>query len=846
MFKTTIKSLLARRFRLVTTAFAVLLGVAFMAGTLTLTDTVSKTFDSLFANVYAGTDAYVRSASTTGPADMQLRGTLPATTINTVSGADGVAAASGVVQGYAQLLSKTHSTVGSKSAPTRGLNWITNSRLNPFRIAQGHAPEAHDEIVIDRASATLAGYHPGDWAPVLTQAGPQRLRIVGIATFAGADSPAGSRAVLFTLDDAEHLVGQPGRLDAVAVTAKPGVTQVQLAQHLRHVLPGGYQVLTGSQITAQSQHQARQMVAGFREFLLAFALVSLFVGSFVIYNTFSILVAQRNREHALLRAIGASRRQVLASVVMESLAVGLIAVVAGIAGGLGMAALLKGLLAHSLVRVPTGDVVLSSSTIVACTVAGLGISVAAAVLPARKAARVAPVAALHQVDDDTPTASRRRAVSGLAVTLAGGALMTTGLFGHAHSALRDVGVGGLAVFVGVAILAPLVARPAARLLGFPAAAMGGIPGRLGRGNAMRQPKRTAATAASLMVGVALVGFLTVFAASAKGSFNASVHNSVKASFVITAGAADQGGGFQPQLTADVARVPGVKAVAGYRTTTVGIGTASETAAGVDPAVYPQAVDLGVTHGSLAGLGDDGVAVVDTLAARHHWKLGQTIPVRFAATGSRPLTLAAIYTQKIQAAPVVLGLAVYQANVASQLDTTIYVATNSAVSDATMRAALESATAAYPTASVETRNQYVSDQLGAINTLLSLVYVLLAFAVVVALLGISNTLALSLHERTRELGLLRAVGMTRRQLRAAVRHEAAVVASFGTVLGLGIGIGFGYTLVKAAHNIGIAHFTVPLTQFVLIAVVAALAGVTAAALPARRAGRLDVLGAIAEP
>jgi putative ABC transport system permease protein len=288
----------------------------------------------------------------------------------------------------------------------------------------------------------------------------------------------------------------------------------------------------------------------------------------------------------------------------------------------------------------------------------------------------------------------------------------------------------------------------------------------------------------------------------------------------------------------------VKVAAGYETTTVEIGTATKTAAGVDPDAYPEVVDLHVTKGSLAALGDHGVAVVDTLATSHRWHLGDTVPVRFAATGTRQLTLVAVYTQKIQAAPVVVGSPVYRANVASQLDNTIYVGTDPGASDAAVRAALETATASYPTAKVETHAEYVKDQLGPVNTLLSLADVLLAFGMLVALLGIANTLALSLHERAHELGLLRAVGMTRRQLRSAVRYEAAIVAAFGTVLGLGLGTGFGYVLVTAAHNSGIGHFTVPTGQLAAVAAVASLAGVAAAGRPARRAGRLDVLDAIA--
>jgi putative ABC transport system permease protein len=845
MFRTTIKILLARRFRLVTTAFAVVLGVAFMAGTLTLTDTVSRSFDHLYSNVYAGTDAYVRSASAIGRDGMQLRGTVPASTLGTLSRVRGVATAAGLTEGYAQLLNNANKVFGkTHSAPSLGFSWIASPRLNPFQLAQGRPPVASDDIVIDRASAKAAGYSVGDRATVLTQAGPQRMHISGIATFGTADSPAGASAVLFVPATAQRLIGEPDRFDAIVVLARPGTTQAVLVSQIRRALPTSDEVLSGAAITSEAQHSVNQGLATFRTFLLAFALIALFVGSFVIYNTFSILVAQRTKEHALLRAVGASRRQVLAAVVGESVAVGVVAVVAGLAAGVGIAIGLKALLAQFGIVVPSGRLVVGTSTIVVSALTGLGITVAAAVLPARRAARVAPVAAMRDATVEGPSGRGRRAVIGLALSAVGGGLIAAGLFGNSQHALVRVAEGAAALFVGITTLAPLFAEPVAAILGAPLTVLLGAAGRLGRGNAMRNPRRTAATAASLMIGVSIVGLLSVFATSAKRSYSASVASSIKGSFVISEGAMDQGG-IAPELAQSVAQVPGVRVAAEYRTSNIEIGTSWKTVAGVDPVSYPKVVDLHVARGSLGALCDHGVAVVDTLAASNHWTLGETVPVRFAETGARQLTLVAVYTQKVQAAPVVLGLSLYQANVATRLDNAIYVGTDPHVSDATIRAGLDAATASYPTAKVESHAQYVKDQLGPINSILGLADVMLAFAMLVALLGIANTLALSLHERTRELGLLRAVGMTRRQLRSAVRAEAAIIASFGTFLGLTIGVGIGYALVKASHNTGIGHFTVPADQLGVIAVVAGLAGVIAAGRPARRAARLDVLGAIAD-
>ena len=463
MFRTTLKDLSARKLRLLTTSIAVLLGVAFMAGTLVLTDTIGQTFDDLFADVNSGTDAYVRGEAAFEADELGgQRARLDESLADTIGGVDGVAVAAPSIQAYAQIVDKDGEPMGDPEmgAPTYGANWLADDDLNPFDLAAGRAPEAADEVVIDQGSAKAAGYQVGDDASVLTQAGEQAVTIVGIATFGGTDSPGGASFALFTLDAAETYLTAPGKVDAIKVVAADGVSDEQVVERIAQVVPDQVEVLTGAEITAEDQSDIKEGLGFFNTFLLTFALIALFVGSFIIYNSFSILVAQRGRDMALLRAIGASRRQVLGSVLLEAVVVGLIASVVGLAAGVGVASGLKVMLTTMGIDIPAGGIVLTSSTVVISLIAGLGVSIASALLPARRASRVAPVAAMRDVAVDSSGSSRRRAVIGTVVTALGGAAIAQGLFAGGDAALMAVGLGVALVFLGVAVLGPILARPA--------------------------------------------------------------------------------------------------------------------------------------------------------------------------------------------------------------------------------------------------------------------------------------------------------------------------------------------------------------------------------------------------
>jgi len=844
MFRTTIKDLAARKLRLLTTSLAVLLGVAFMSGTLVLTDTIGQTFDGLFADANAGTDAYVRSQTAIDDPEVgSERPRLDAAVVDDVAAVEGVAAAEPVIEAYAQIVDRAGEPIGDPAtgAPTYGGIWAADDRLNPFDLASGRPPGAADEVVIDRGSAEDAGYRVGDPAEILTASGRHAVTVVGIATFAGADSPGGASYALLTPAAAQELLTEPGRIDAVRAVAAEGVADDELVRRIAAAVPDGTEVLTGAEITAEDQGEVEASLGFFNTFMVTFALIALFVGSFIIYNSFSILVAQRTRHMALLRAIGASRRQVLASVLLEAVVVGLVASAVGLLAGLGVASLLQSLLGALGFDVPATGTVVTSGTVIVSVLAGLGVSVVSALLPARRASRVAPIAALRDVALDGSGSSRGRALAGAALVALGALAMASGLAGDAGVAV--VGLGAGIVFVGVAVLGPILARPLSRILGAPVARLRGMPGDLARLNAMRNPKRTSATAAALMVGVALVGAITILASSTKASIDSALDEAFTGDLVVDSGSFGTGG-LPPELAADIAARPEVEAAAGVRTTAAEVDGTSTTLIGIDPASAEAVFDLGVVDGGLDDLGATGLAVHEDVAEANGWRVGDTVPVTFAETGAQTFTVAATYSDRDLLGDHVIGHDAFEANVADQLDLRIFVQLDPSADVAAATAAVERVAAAHPVAEVEDATAYKESQAAQVDQMLTLIYALLGLAVVIALLGIANTLALSIFERTRELGLLRAVGMTRRQLRSTVRWEAVVIALMGTTLGLVVGTTFGWAIVQALASEGLRTFTIPVAQMAVVVLIGALAGVAAAILPARRASRLDVLGAIA--
>jgi putative ABC transport system permease protein len=849
MIRTALRGLLAHKIRLLASALAVTIGVSFMAGTLVLSDTIQRTFDGLFASVYHGTDAVVRSSSTIDPGNGgdPERAEVPDSLVETVRATPEVAAAAGMTQGYAQLIGHDGKAVGdpNQGAPTIGLTWDDNPALNPFHVAEGRAPRRGGEVVIDRQSATQQHFAVGQDIDILTNAGRVTERIVGIAKFGQQDSLLGASVALFDPATAARLMGHPGQVSAIRIEAKPGVSQQQVVDAVARRLPPHTQAITGAAATKESQDQIQQGISFFTVFLLVFAVIALFVGSFIIYNTFSIVVAQRTRELALLRAVGASRRQVLGAVLGEATVVGLLSAAFGLGLGVLFALGLKSLLSALGFGIPATGIVIQPRAVIVALVAGLGVTLAVAAAPARRASRVAPIAALAATGVDRSGRSTIRVAVGFAVLGLGVASLFGGLFGHISNGIALVGLGAALTFLGVSVLGPIIAAPLSRLIGWPVVATRGVVGRLARENAMRNPRRTASTAAALMIGVGLMAFFSIFAASAKASVSHTIDTQFHGDFFVDSGQrSTNGSGFSQAQVAQMHDVPGIVATLAVQ---LGVGDLDGKGIqlpGMDVATLPRLGEIGVRQGQLADLGAQQLAVSEKYAKANHLHLGSIVPLRVPDRQvATPLEVAVIYRDADLVGDAFLSTAGFDAHFSQHPVKQVYLLATRQ-NHSRIQARLNQIVDSYPTAKVENVAQFKADQTGGITSLLGLIDVLLLLAVVIALLGIVNTLALSILERTQELGLMRAVGMSRRQTRSIIRWESVITSLVGTGLGLVIGLFFGWSVVHALSSQGINQFAVPVGQTVLVVVVAALAGVAAAVLPARRAARLDVLAAVA--
>ena len=846
MVRIITRGLLAHRRRLAATALAIILGVSLIAGTLVLTDTISQTFGGLYGTVYKGTAAVVRAkAAFTG-----IQGTgaqrplVDASLVGSLRTVKGVAADEGTIFGYTRLIGKNGHALGNPAtgAPALGGNWDQVAALNPFHLVAGHAPQAPGQVAIDAKSARDGHLAVGDTATVLANGPPQRVRVVGIVGFGTADSPGGASVVLFTTPVAQRLVAAPGKFNSISFVAQPGVSQIQLARNLQTALPAGLQAVTGQQAAREDRSTIMNALGFFNTLLIVFALAALLVGAFMIFNTFSITVAQRTRENGLLRAVGASRRQVLSAVLLEAVVVGLLASAVGLALGVAVAGALKALLGALGLGIPAGGIVFAVRTVIVGLLVGTGVTVVAALSPARKAGKVAPIAAMQDgVATSSGYGSKQRVFAGAGILAAGVAALFTGLFAHVHSPVLLVGAGAGLVFFGVAILGRTVALPLSRVLGAPLPAVRGVAGTIARENAMRNPKRTAATASALMICVGLVSFITIFASSTQAAINTVVNRSFTGDFVIDSGAG-MGGGFDPSLARRVNQLPQVALATGVRVGMAKIEGSVQQVVGVDPKTAFGIFDVQPLQGNQDNLGRDAIAVYKTQATDHHLKIGDYIPVQFA-TGIRLMRVALIYGSNEPAGNYFLGISAYQANFTNQYDYQVFVKKAPGVSSAAALAAVKTVTSHYPGATVLNEAQYKAQTAQPINQILGLIYVLLALAVVIALLGIGNTLALSIFERIQEIGLLRAVGMTRRQLRSTIHLESVVIALQGTVLGLLIGVSFGWAITHALNLLSTSAVSIPYRTMVAIVILAALGGILAAVRPARRAAKLNILRAI---
>ena len=848
MWRITLKGVVAHRLRYALTALAVLLGVAFIAGTFVLTDTMNNAFNGLYTQIYQGTAAVVRATQPFTPptnftSQRQLIDSSLATTVQKVPGVQAVALD---IEGYAQLVGKNGKTIGTvgNGAPTLGFAWTDVTALNPFRLLPGgQPPRGRGQVVIDKHSADVGGFTVGDKVRVLTQQGSRMYTITGIVTFGSADNLLGATITGFDPVTAARVLAQPGKTNAIDVEAPPGVSADTLVARIQAAIhTPGIEVVSGASVTAEGEQTVHQDLSYVGDFLLAFGFIALFVGVFVIFNTFTMVVAQRQRELALLRAVGASRGQVLATVLGESAIIGLIASAVGVIAGIGLAVALRAGLAGLGISLPGNGLVVSPRTVLFGLVAGTLVTLAAAIVPAWRAGTIPPVAALQDAAAEPRQPSLQRSARRLIVGALGVVVLGIGLFGHTGYSVPLVGIGAAAVFIGVAVLSPFAARPVCRLLGAPLAYS--TSGTLGERSAMRNPSRTSATAAALMVGVALVSMTTIMASSVKASADSTITSALRADFVVATGTQAGGsGGLSPNLEWSLAALPQVSEVAGIRSGVVKVSGKVTPVVAADPAKAAQLVDMGVTQGDLATMTPAGIGVSTQVASSQHLHLGSTVAVTYPTTGTKDYTVQVIYSVRDVAGDYLLPLAAAQANFPSSLDIAIMVKLAPGVTVNAARPAINRVLAAYPNATLQDQDQYKASQTQQYNTLLNLTYALLALAVLIALIGIANTLALSIYERTRELGLLRAVGATRAQLRSMVRAEALVISAFGALEGLVLGAFFGWAIVDSMRSSGVTQLAFPVPQLLIVAVIAALAGLLAAIAPSRRAAKLNILQAV---
>jgi putative ABC transport system permease protein len=843
MLRTILKTLWSRKRRLAGTSIAIILGVAFLAATMILGSTTKAGFRDTFTAANDGTDVVVRNETRIGSEESRMRGLIDETTVADVAGVDGVASAVAEVRGTAQLIGADGDPVGGNGPPTIAANWVADPELSWLTLTAGRAPEAGGEVVLDQASAERADLSVGDETTVLTPE-PVSVTVVGLATYGETEQVGGVTYIAFDTDTAQELLtGSTDSVTGVLVRGADDVSAEELESRIAGTLPDGIEAITGAELTAEQQRDVESDFLGFfQTLLLAFAGIAIVVAAFSIHNTFSILVAQRTRESALMRAVGASRRQVVLTIAAEALAIGVLATAIGFAAGVGIASVLQSVMESGL-ELPDADLAINASAIIASAVIGIGTTLVASVGPAIKASRVPPLAALRDVAVDRSGASVLRAVIGVLVAGAGAAAVITAT-STPEAALARAGLGSLGLLVGAVVLGPVVARPAAAVIGAGPAALRGVTGRLARRNAMRNPRRTATSASALMVGTAVVGLFTTFGASIKASIDETVDEDFAGDLIVLP-EGFSGSLLSPELAPAIAELPSVESAVGTAYGPAVIDGDTVEVAATDVSGLSAVFDVDVTSGSLDGFADTDVAISEEFADDLGLDVGSTVPMTWVDGATTDHTVSAVYHNRMTFGDVIVSGDTLAAHVAQDNVTVVLVDVAEGVDVDSAKAEVGAVTAGFAADDPMDRDEY-TDTVGAeVDTMLYFVYGMLGVAVIIALMGIANTLSLSIHERRRELGLSRAVGQSRSQLRSTVRWESVIIAVFGTIGGISLGGFLGWGIVRALKaQEGFGVFALPVVPLAVILGLAAAAGVVAALRPARRAARTDILTAIA--
>jgi putative ABC transport system permease protein len=805
--------------------------------------TLNRTFDNLFSDVFRNVDSYVRSTQVI-EADFgaEERQRIPAELIATIEAVPGVGDVQGDIQAFARIIGKDGQPLGSDGAgpPTFG-SVGEEFKGALWTISEGKFPSNSTEVALDEASAKAGNYVVGDTVKVVAQAGSREFTLVGIAGYGDVRSPGGATFALFDLATAQEFLAKPGFVDAILISGDGSASDEELAKAINAVIPSSYktETLTGAEITKETQDQIGSALSFFSILLSTFSYIALGVGSFVIYNVFSISAAQRQRENALLRAIGASKKQVTRALMIESVVVGLFGSTIGLFAGIGLSKALSALLKAASIDLPSGDLVVPSSAIVNTIVVGLIVTVASAWLPARRAGRVPPLAAMRETAIEVVALTRRRTIFGLALIALGAASIIAVTNGASNTWL---GLGILFVFSGTITLGPVIARPVALLLGKPAEKFRGVTGTMARQNSARNPKRTSRTASPVLIGVALVTAVAALAASISSQIDGVFTQQFKGDYAINTNARGFGG-LSPSLADDINTLPEVERATGIGLLTVKIDGKGQYLTTINPATVEGVFDIGLTSGTYADLTPETIFVSQQYAENNDAKLGDTIAVTLADAQVKSLSIAGIYEFDELAGKYTVSRDLTKDTTVITFDLGVYIKIKDGVSQESARTALQAAVDKYGQGTLLSKREYIDSQSGQINQLLGLIYGLLFLSVIIAVVGIIITLLLSVFERQREIGLLRAVGMTKSQVRTTVRWESVITSLLGAVVGIVLGVGLGWVIVYALRDQGLSAFSVPVGTTVSILIMAFVIGVLAAVYPAWRATRVNLLAAI---
>jgi putative ABC transport system permease protein len=839
MFRTALRNVFAHKARLLMTVLAVMLGVAFVSGTLVFTNTISDAYQKSSAKGFDQVDVAVRAEGREDSGDtLAKQPELTDALLKKAAGVDGARSATGVVSGFTALADKDGDLIGNGFQSQGGNYWGTDDPRYP--LTEGHAPRGANEILVDSETARRAGYHVGDTVRMSVDGPVLTPRITGIFTTDDGNVAAGGSLTLFDTATAQELFGKPGTYDEIDVRAAAGTSQTQLRAALDAALPADtVETTTGKKLADDQAEAIASSMSGLKQGLLVFAGIALFVGTFIIANTFTMLVAQRTKELALLRAVGASRRQVTRSVLIEAFVVGLVAAVTGLLVGVGIGAGLRALIGTFGAAVPDGPLVITSGTVGAALAVGVLVTMVAAWLPGRRAAKIPPVAAMSSLHAKATTKSL--VVRNTLGSLLAGAGIATVLYGTTLSGSdgqAPMGLGAVLLVIGVFVLTPLLSRPLIAAAA-PVLRVFGMAGRLARQNSVRNPRRTAATASALMIGLTLITGMTVIAGSVQSAIDKMASSSIRADYVVSLA---NGNMLSPDVEKKLGSADGVTGVSPLRNVPARVDGHTEDLTGVNGATIGKLTDLTMESGTFRV---DGTHIVidDDSAKEHGWKTGSRLPAGFEDGTRQTLTVAGVYQGNEMFSDIMVDDATVTPHLDDVSDTLVMVSTSGGASDGA-KDRLEKTLGDNPGIQVQDKKD-ISDGIAQMFTLmLNMLYGLLAMAVIVAVLGVINTLAMSVFERSQEIGMLRAIGLDRRGIKRMVRLESLVISLFGGVLGIGLGVFFGWAAGQLfSTSMPTYELILPWGRMAVFLLLAGLVGILAALWPARRAARLNMLTAI---